>query len=118
MAFNTTARYPDLRVAEYSGIDPTNPVDVVAAAQGTGTLSNSGSATTTNANDLLVGANLVQNQTLGAGAGYTSRVLTSPDEDILEDEIVTTAGSRNATAQLNGDAWIMQMVAFRAAGTP
>jgi hypothetical protein len=44
-------------------------------------------------------------------------VLTSPDEDILEDEIVTTAGSYNATAQLNGNAWIMQMVAFRAAGS-
>ena len=59
MVFNTAAKYPDLRIAEYSGIDPTNPVDVVAAAQGTGTLSNSGSVTTTNANDLLVGANLV-----------------------------------------------------------
>ena len=117
VAFNTGARYPDLRIAEYSGVDPTNPVDVVAAAQGTGTLSNSGSVTTTNANDLLVGANLVQDQTLGPGAGYTSRVLTSPDGDILEDEIVTTAGSYNATAQLNGGAWIMQMVAFRAAGS-
>ena len=41
-----------IRVRQYSRIDPTNPVDVVAAAQGTGTLSNSGSATTTNANDL------------------------------------------------------------------
>jgi hypothetical protein len=64
-----------------------------------------------------VGANLVQDQTRGPGAGYTSRVLTSPDGDILEDEIVTTAGSYNATAQLNGNAWIMQMVAFRAAGS-
>jgi hypothetical protein len=117
VVFNTVANWPDLRVAEYSGIDPTNPVDVVAAAQGNGTLSNSGSVTTTNANDLLVGASLVQDQTLGAGAGYTSRVLTSPDGDILEDEIVTTAGSYSATAQLNGGPWIMQMVAFRAAGS-
>ena len=39
VAFNTAAKYPDLRIAEYSGIDPTNPVDVVSAAQGTGTLS-------------------------------------------------------------------------------
>ena len=116
VAFSTVAKYPDLRIAEYSGIDPTNPVDVVAAAQGTGTLANSGSVTTTYANDLLVGADLVQDQTLGSGAGYTSRVLTSPDGDILEDKIVTTAGSYNATAQLNGNAWIMQMVAFRAAG--
>ncbi len=117
VAFNTAAKYPDLRIAEYSGIDTTNPLDVVSAAQGTGTLSNSGSVTTTNANDLLVGASLVQDQTRGPGAGYTSRVLTSPDGDILEDEIVTTAGSYNATAQLNGNAWIMQMVAFRAAGS-
>ena len=43
-------------------------------------------------------------------------MITSPDGDILEDEIVTTAGSYSATAQLNGGAWIMQMVAFRAAG--
>ena len=117
VAFNTVAKYPDLRVAEYSGIDPTNPVDVVSAAQGTGTLSSSGSMTTTNANDLLVGADLVQDQTFGGGAGYTSRVLTSPDGDILEDEIVTMSGSYSATAQSNGNAWIMQMVAFRAAGS-
>ena len=122
VAFNTTARYPDLRVAEYSGVDPTNPVDVVSAAQGNGTLSNSGSVATTNANDLLVGANLLpetryrRHQTIDPGAGYTSRVITSPDGDILEDEIVTTAGSYSATAQLNGGEWIMQMVAFRAAG--
>ena len=44
-------------------------------------------------------------------------MITSPDADILEDEIVTTAGSYSATAQLNGGAWIMQMVAFRAAGS-
>lgn len=116
VAFNTAATYPDLRIAEYSGIDPTNPVDVVAAAQGSGTQASSGSVTTTNANDLLVGASLVQDQTVGAGAGYTSRVITSPDGDILEDKIVTTAGSTSATAQVNTNVWIMQMVAFRAAG--
>jgi len=101
----------------YSGVDPTNPVDVVAAAQGTGTVSNSGSVTTGNANDLLVGANLVQQITTSPGIGYTSRVITNPDGDILEDAIVTTAGSYSATASLSGGAWIMQMVAFRAAGS-
>jgi hypothetical protein len=115
--FNTGAYSPDVRIAEYSGVDPTNPVDVVAAAQGTGTLSSSGSVTTTNANDLLIGANLVQQGTTGPGAGYTSRVITNPDSDILEDEIVSTAGSYSATAPLNGGAWIMQMIAFRAAGS-
>ncbi len=117
VVFNTGANSPDIRIAEYSGVDPTNPVDVVASAQGTGTVSNSGSVATGNANDLLVGANLVQQLTTGPGTGYTSRVITSPDGDILEDEIVTTGGSHSATAQLSGGAWIMQMVAFRAAGS-
>ena len=117
VTFNTGAAFPDIRVAEYSGIDTTTPVDVVAAAQGNGTPSNSGSVTTGNANDLLVGANLVQQTTTGPGSGYTSRVITTPDSDILEDSIVTTAGSRSATAPITGGAWIMQMVAFRGAGS-
>jgi hypothetical protein len=117
VTFNTGATAPDIRIAEYSGIDPTTPVDVVAAAQGNGASSSSGSVNTVNANDLLVGANLVQQSTTGPGAGYTSRVITSPDGDILEDQIVNTAGSRSATAAVTGGAWIMQMVAFRVAGS-
>ena len=115
VVFNVGANSPDIRIAEYAGVDPNNPVDVVAAAQGTGTLSSSGSVTTTNANDLLVGANLVQQGTTGPGAGYTSRVITHPGSDILDDEIVSTTGSYSATAPLNGGARIMQMVALRAA---
>jgi hypothetical protein len=115
VTFKTAAAYPDIRIAEYSGVDPNNPVDVVAAAQGTGSPSNSGSVTTGNANDLLVGANLVQQVTTAAGTGYTSRVITPQDQDILEDRIVTATGSYSATATISGGAWIMQMVAFRAA---
>ena len=117
VTFNAAANSPDVRIAEYAGIDPTNPVDAVAAAQGSGTPSNSGSVNTGNANDLLVGANLVQQMTSGPGSGYTNRVITSPDGDILEDQIVSTGGSHNATAVISGGAWIMQMVAFRAAAS-
>jgi hypothetical protein len=117
VTFSPQAASPDIRIAEYSGIDPTNPVDVVAAGQGSGTPSNSGLVTTKNARDLLVGANLVQQLTTGPGTGYTSRGITSPDGDILEDAVVTTTGSYSATAPVTGGAWIMQMVAFRAAGS-
>jgi hypothetical protein len=117
VTFSTKATYPDIRIAEYQGISTTNPVDVTTAEQGSGTLSNSGTVTTTNANDLLVGANLVQQITTGAGAGYTSRVITTPDGDILEDALVTSAGSYSATAPDTGGDWIMQMVAFRGAGS-
>jgi len=117
--FSSSAQYPDIRIAEYRGIATTNPVDVAVGAQGTNaSLSDSGVATTTNATDLLVGANLVVQQTVAAGAGYTSRIMTTPDGDILEDEVVTSVGSYNATALLTGGAWIMQMVAFRAAPAP
>ena len=113
VAFNASAPYPDVRIAEYSGVAAANPVDVTAAAQGTGTSSNSGAATTTNPTDLLVGANVVKTSTNGAGASFTNRVTTSPDGDILEDRVVTTVGSYSATAPLNASgAWIMQLVAF------
>src|SRR5258708_4013457 len=118
VTFNVGARFPDIRVAEYSGLDTVSPLDVSIGAQSTTTsTSNSGSVTTTSANDLLVGANLVQSTTTGAGAGYTSRVITG-DGDILEDRVVTVTGSYNATAALDKvQPWIMQMVAFRAAGS-
>jgi unsaturated rhamnogalacturonyl hydrolase len=115
--FNSAASYPDIRIAEYGGISPTNALDVFSAGQGSGSPSTSGSVTTTDASDLLVGANLVQHTTTGAGPSFTSRVITNPDEDILEDSVVSTTGSYSATAPVTGGAWIMQMVAFRAAAS-
>src|SRR6185369_6243311 len=104
--------YPDVRVLEYSGADLLNPVDVSAAATGSGGTTNSGSATTTNATDLIFGANIVTGITSGPGTGFTQRLLTSPDGDIAEDRAVTTTGTYSATAPASGS-WIMQMVAFR-----
>ena len=115
VTFNAAVNYPDVRIAEYSGIDPLNPVDVSVSGTGTGTTSNSGTVTTTNPNDLLVGANYVTTHSTGPGTSFTQRVITEPDGSILEDRIVTTAGSYNATAPLTNGSWIMQMVAFKAA---
>jgi fibronectin type 3 domain-containing protein len=113
VTFSTVAKNPDIRILEYKGADPNNPVDVSAAASGSSALSSSGSVTTTNARDLLFGANLVQTETSGPGSGFTSRILTSPDEDIAEDEMVASIGSYSATAPVRSGQWIMQMVAFR-----
>jgi len=113
VTFSTAAVYPDIRILEYSGADPNNPVDVTAAASGNSATSSSGAATTTNATDLIFGANLVQTTTSGPGAGFTKRILSSPDADIAEDEMVTNTGSYSATAPLSSGQWIMQMVAFR-----
>jgi chitodextrinase len=113
--FNVAAVNPDIRILEYRGLDLANPIDVTAAATGTNTLSNSGATTTTNANDLIFGANTVAHTTVGAGTGFTSRMITQ-DKDIAEDRVVSAVGSYSASAPINiTGAWVMQMVAFKAA---
>jgi len=56
-----------------------------------------GPLTTTGANELLFAANLTTGWTNTPGAGFTSRVITSPDSDIAEDRVVA---SRAPTAEL------------------
>src|SRR5204863_4953949 len=48
VTFDRSANHPDIRIAEYSGLDRTAPLDVVAAAQGSSSSTSSGSVTTTN----------------------------------------------------------------------
>ncbi len=114
--FTVAAQFADIRILEYTGIDPANPVDVIAAAIGTNAAANSGAVTTTHGNDLIFGANTVSTSTAGAGAGFTSRVITAPDGDIAEDRVVSAVGSYSASAPLTSPGlWVMQMVAFRGA---
>ena len=47
VTFNQAAAYQDVRILEYSGLDPSTPLDVTAAAVGSGTSASSGSASTT-----------------------------------------------------------------------
>jgi hypothetical protein len=113
VTFNGSAAAADIRILEYSGIATTSPLDVTAAATGSSTSASSGAATTTNANDLIFGADLTADTTYGAGSGFTSRMITVPDSDIAEDQIVTATGSYSATASVSAAPWIMQMAAFR-----
>jgi hypothetical protein len=111
VTFNQPAVYPDVRILEYRGV---TTVDVTAGASGSGTAANSGAATTTSANELIFGANTVATTTGAAGSGFTRRIITSPDGDIAEDKVVTTAGSNSATATLTSSGpWVMQMVTFK-----
>jgi len=112
--FNQAAAYPDIRVLEYSGASTTSPVDVTASAVGSSTSASSGSATTTTANELIFGADTIATGTPGPGAGFTSRIITSPDSDIAEDKNVSTVGSYSATAPVSPSGyWVMQMVTFK-----
>ena len=118
VTFNGTAAYPNVNVLEYSGLDTANPLDVSAAATGSGTTANSGSAATTSANELIVGAGNPTSGFTGAGSGFSNRVINGFG-GISEDRVVSSSGSYNATASLTSGVWVMQMAAFRAgAGTP
>ena len=115
VTFTGAATFPDIRVVEYSGVDPVAPLDVAVGASGTTTTANSGTVTTTTANDVLLAANYVQGTTSSAGSGFTQRVITDPDSDLVEDRLVSAVGSYSGTAAVSTGGWIMQMVAFRVA---
>ena len=67
-----------------------SPLDAsVGAINSSGTIVSSGAATTTNANDLIIGANLTTGDTAGPGPGFTARMITVPDADIVEDMTVS-----------------------------
>ena len=90
VTFSQAAAYPDVRILEYQGV---TALDVTAGASGSSTAASSGAATTTSANELIFGANTVATGNAAAGSGFTSRIITSPDGDLAEDKIVTTAGA-------------------------
>ena len=112
--FNQAATFPDVRVLEYAGADTTSPLDVTAAATGSSTTANSGSATTSAANELIFAADTIATGTPGPGAGFTARIITQHDSDLAEDKIGTTPGSYSATAPLSPSGyWVMQMATFK-----
>jgi hypothetical protein len=117
VTFNGTAAYPNVNVLEYSGLDRANPLDVSAAASGNGTTANSGSATTTSANELIVGAGNPTSVFTGAGSGFSNRVINGFG-GVSEDRVVSNSGSYNATAALTLGVWVMQMAAFRTSAPP
>ncbi len=111
VTFNQAVPFPDVRIIEYGG---PNTLDVTAAANGNSSTANSGLATTTAPEELLVSANTVATGTAGPGSGFKSRIITSPNSDIVEDGQVSAIGSYNATAPLTSSGyWVMQMVTFK-----
>jgi len=115
VTFNQPALYVDLRVMEYSGLAKTNAFDIAASASGSGASASSGAVNTRFASELLVGAGMTATTFTGAGSGFTQRVITAPDADIIEDRVTTATGTYSATAPLNSGAWLMQIAAFRTA---
>src|SRR5262249_37459199 len=98
--FSAAARYPDIRILEYRGLDRINPVHATTYASGSSATSTTAAMATTVPNTLLLAANQVQTATSGAGTGYTARNLITPNGDIVQDGITSAPGSFTASAPL------------------
>ena len=117
VTFSGAMKYVDVRITEYAGLDPTTPVDVTSSSSGSTNSATSGPVTTTAANALLFGAGMTWGIYGNATNGFTTRVLTQPNFDIVADRIVNTVGSYAATAPVTGGGtWLMQLVAFKGVG--
>jgi hypothetical protein len=109
VTFSTGASYVDLRVAEYAGV---STLDTAASATGNGGNASAWVATSA-PNELVVGAVVCGNVISGAGAGFTARIITQPDTDILEDRVGATAGSYTASTTGAPAGWVTQAIALR-----
>ena len=112
--FSGAVPYGDVRAAEYSGIDPVDPLDTSASATGSGATASSGNLTTTDPSEVIFGAGMTTGLFTGGSNGFTARIITPTDGDIAGDEFVSTVGTYAAVADDDGGAiWVMQAVAFR-----
>lgn len=96
---------------EFSGTSANTTVDQTAQASGTSTSPSSGSKTTTQANELLIGiigdkCNTTPPITFSAGSGWTGKTQVAAGTNaiscVLEYQIVSATGSYAATGTLGG----------------
>jgi hypothetical protein len=112
--FDRPARFVDLRVLEYAGLDPDAPFDVATGGGGQGIVADTGPITISSAPELLFVAGSTTNAFVGDGASFVIRVVTVPDMDIAGDRVESTNGSFSLTASLQSSAnWVLQVAAFR-----
>jgi len=103
---------PDVRVLEYSGLDPKNPLDIAVGNSGNSLLTTSGPVTTHFAAALLVSGGSTNDQYSVAPADFVLRAIT-PEQNLAADRIVTAPGSYSADAPITAsNAWVMQVAAF------
>lgn len=114
VTFDQPAVFVDLRVTEYARIRSTSPFDGGVSANGSGGNASTSPLGVPAASELLFAVGMTGAVFTGPGPGYTSRVITAPDGDIVEDAIAPSAGNHSATAPLSGGTWLLQLAAFRA----
>jgi hypothetical protein len=102
----------DVRVAEYANIDPVSPFDDASGKSALATTSVATSVVVHAVPALLVAATCVGDVSTGVD-GFDTRILTSPNGDLLADSISSTVSDEIATAhQASASGAIVQLAAF------
>jgi chitodextrinase len=99
----------ELYLTEYSGVDPTNPIDGQAGASGNAGAVSSGKVTTTVAGDEIYGY-CVGDSACTAGSGFTAR--STLNDNLIEDMTAGNPGTYAATGSAT-KGWTMQVVALK-----
>jgi hypothetical protein len=114
VALSKSVDSPDIRVVEYSGLDPTEPLDAKSSKTGNDKSSTSGPVTTTYGRELLFAAGTTESHSgydVG-GTGFTARLVTT-EGNIAEDRFVDAPGTYSADAPLvESGEWVFQLATF------
>ena len=117
VSFDQPAAYIDLRVTEYSNLRTTGTLEAGVSATGVSANAYSGAVNTTEDGELLFAAGMTSTVFTAPGSGFSTRVITQPDGDIVEDQVAELQDAYSATATLNSGAWLIQLVALKATPT-
>jgi hypothetical protein len=113
VSFSQSAAAPDVRVLEYSGLDPNSPLDQGVSNAGNGTQADTGACSTTSAVELILAGATVSSEVNAVGLNFVTVDYTA-DGDNVEHQIVSAIGSCEATASLANGNWVIQAVSFKA----
>jgi hypothetical protein len=112
VTWNGNAGGPDIRVLEYSGLDPQSPLDGTAAGAEVSASVKTTPLTTRFAREVLVSAAVTNGEFSNGGAGHNVRIITT-DTNLAQDRIVNAIGTYTAEAPLpTSTGWVMQVVGF------
>jgi hypothetical protein len=106
---SNSSSFIEVYAVEYSGADPSNPIDGQAGAAGASNSVSSGATSTTVANDLIF-AYCVGDSSCTAGSGFATR--SNFHNNLVEDVPAGNPGSYSASANADGG-WTIQMVAIK-----
>jgi len=117
--FSASVNYRTITVDQYSGCDPSAPLDQYNTGSGNSKTPTTGNITTTAADEVLVaGVYLRIGYNITAGTNYTLRTLTNsaPSAGASEDRIVSATGTYNATFSLDSAIYWASIIASFKAG--